>query len=56
MDIKNEALRYLGYKGEPDEQTMALILRAEKEFRESVSPSFCCFGGTKTCGRREIEI
>lgn len=41
MDIKNEALRYLGYKGEPDEQTMALILRAEKEFRESVSPSFC---------------
>lgn len=41
MDIKSEALRYLGYKGEPDEQTMALISRAEREFTESVTPSFC---------------
>ena len=41
MSIKSETLRYLGYKGEPDEQTMSLILRAEREFKESVTPSFC---------------
>lgn len=41
MDIKSEALRYLGYKGKPDEQTMALISRAEREFTEIVTPSFC---------------
>ena len=30
MDIKKEALRYLGYKGEPDLLTASLLERAEK--------------------------
>ena len=41
MDIKKEALRYLGYRGEPDEQTVSLLLCAEKEFSEKAAPSFC---------------
>ena len=41
MDIKKEALRYLGYKGEPDYQTAQLLERAEKEL-SSVNPAFCC--------------
>lgn len=41
MDIKKEALRYLGYTGTPDEQTMALLSEAEKAFKSSVRPAFC---------------
>lgn len=41
MDIKKEALRYVGYKGEPDEQTLMLLLKAEKELLSSVQPAFC---------------
>lgn len=41
MDIRNEALRYLGYKGEPDSQTAQLLDRAEKAL-SSVTPAFCC--------------
>ncbi len=41
MKIKNEALRYLGYKGAPDEQTMTLLSEAEKALKSTVKPSFC---------------
>ncbi len=41
MNIKNEALRYLGYKGEPDSQTALLLDRAEKAF-SGITPAFCC--------------
>lgn len=41
MNIRKEALRYLGYKGEPDEQTALLLDRAEQEF-SAVTPAFCC--------------
>ncbi|MBQ7835156.1 MAG: 5-methyltetrahydrofolate--homocysteine methyltransferase [Ruminiclostridium sp.] len=41
MDIKKEALRYVGYKGEPDEQTLTLLLKAEKELLSSAQPAFC---------------
>ncbi len=40
MNIKNEALRYLGCKGEPDSATASLLERAEKAFSETV-PAFC---------------
>ena len=40
MNIKNEALRYLGYKGEPDNITALLLERAEKAFSE-IAPAFC---------------
>ncbi len=41
MDIRNEALRYLGYKGTPDSQTALLLDRAEKAL-SAVNPAFCC--------------
>ena len=41
MNIKKEALRYLGYKGEPDLLTASLLERAEKAF-SVVSPAYCC--------------
>ncbi len=41
MNKRNEALRYLGYKGEPDSQTALLLDRAEKEL-SAVNPAFCC--------------
>ncbi len=41
MDIKKETLRYLGYKGEPDLLTAALLERAEKAF-SAVMPAYCC--------------
>lgn len=41
MDIKKEALRYLGYKGEPDERTNELLNRAEAELKTAVEPKFC---------------
>ncbi len=41
MDVRKETLRYLGYKGEPDEQTEKLLDRAEKELKTVVSPNFC---------------
>lgn len=41
MDIKKEALRYLGYKGNPDEQTEKLLEQAEKALETAVKPSFC---------------
>lgn len=40
MDIKAEALRYLGYKGNPDEQTEKLLSDAETAFSK-LKPSFC---------------
>ncbi len=36
-----EALRYLGCRGEPDEQTDALLLRGEKALNDGVSPAYC---------------
>ncbi len=41
MNIRNEALRYLGCKGEPDKQTAVLLDNAEEAF-SVVTPSFCC--------------
>ena len=42
MKIKEEALRYLGYKGaEPDSATAALLDRAYKELSEAAAPKFC---------------
>lgn len=41
MDIRNEALRYLGCRGEIDSQTAKLLDRAEDEL-STVTPSFCC--------------
>ena len=42
MKIKEEALRYLGYKGaEPDSSTAALLDRAYKELSEAAAPKFC---------------
>lgn len=41
MNIRNEALRYLGYKGEPDTQTALLLDKAEKAFSD-ITPAFCC--------------
>ena len=41
MDIRKETLRYIGYKGKPDEQTLKLLLRAENELLSEVKPSFC---------------
>jgi len=41
MDIRKEALRYLGCRGEPDYQTALLLERAEKEL-SSLNPAFCC--------------
>lgn len=40
MNIKNEALRYLGYRGEPDLQTAQMLERAEKALTE-ITPAFC---------------
>ena len=40
MNIKKEALRYLGYKGEPDCATASLLERSEKAFSE-ITPAFC---------------
>ncbi len=40
MSITEEVLRYLGYKGEPDEQTKALISRASKAMLE-IQPLSC---------------
>ena len=41
MDIRKEALRYLGCRSEPDYQTALLLERAEKEL-SSLNPAFCC--------------
>ena len=50
MDIKKEALRYLGYKGEPDLLTAVLAERAEKAFT-AVNPAYCCRIAEKSdCG------
>lgn len=48
--IEKEALRYIGYKGEPDNAVKALLARAEREFA-AVNPKFC-FGVFKKsdCG------
>ncbi len=40
MNTEKEALRYLGYKGEPDEQTKAMLLRADNAMR-NIPPSSC---------------
>ncbi|MBR4111920.1 MAG: hypothetical protein IKK53_02690 [Ruminiclostridium sp.] len=40
MDIRTEALRYLGYKGTPDAGTLGLIERAENAFTE-IKPAHC---------------
>ncbi len=40
MDIRTEALRYLGYKGAPDEVTVKLLERAENAFTE-IRPAHC---------------
>ena len=42
MDIKSEALRYLGFGGSaPDERTRELLERAVSELERIVSPSYC---------------
>ncbi len=41
MDIRKEALRYLGCKGEPDSQTDELLTAAEKALETNVRPDFC---------------
>lgn len=40
-DIREEALRYLGVRGEADEQTKALLERGERALNEAASPAFC---------------
>ena len=40
MDIRTEALRYLGYKGTPDAGTLGLLERAENAFTE-IKPAHC---------------
>lgn len=41
-NVKKEALRYLGYKGnEPDEATYSLLCKAEKELRENATMKYC---------------
>lgn len=41
-DVKKEALRYLGYRGDPpDEATAALIDKGYKELCDTVSPHYC---------------
>lgn len=40
-EIISEALRYLGVRGEPDEQTAALLSRGEKSLEDGVSPAYC---------------
>lgn len=40
MDIKKEALRYLGYKGEPDETTKRLLGRAVSELKARTAPKY----------------
>ncbi len=50
MDIRNEALRYLGYKGSPDSQIALLLDRAERAFSE-INPAFCFMVTEKSdCG------
>ena len=51
MDIKKETLRYLGYRGEPDELTASLLERCDKAFSE-VTPAYCC----KVLPKSECEI
>lgn len=41
MNIREEALRYLGYRDKPDEQTEKLLSDAEKALSGAVKPSFC---------------
>ena len=42
MDVKNEALRYLGYRGhDPDEATAELIEKGYDELSRAVSPHVC---------------
>lgn len=41
MDIIKEALRYIGYRGEPDAQTAELLEKGKKELEGAVSPAFC---------------
>lgn len=46
--VLSEALRYLGCRGEPDEQTVALLERGEKALRAEVSPSYCWLEAEKS--------
>ncbi len=40
MDIKKEALRYLGYKGEPDEMTDILLNKAVSALEKHTAPKY----------------
>lgn len=43
MNVKKEALRYLGYRGsEPDAATTGLLEKAYTELSGAVSPHYCC--------------
>ncbi len=46
--VFSEALRYLGCRGEPDEQTAALLRRGEKALRAEVNPSYCWLEAEKS--------
>lgn len=50
-NIKEEALRYLGVRGEADGQTAALLERGERELNAAISPAFCWQAARKSeCG------
>lgn len=50
-DVKAEALRYLGVRGEADGQTLALLEQGERELNAAVFPAFCWQAEKKSeCG------
>lgn len=60
-DVKAEALRYLGVRGEADGATLALLDRGERALNAAVSPAFCWRAEKKAdCGGllagKDIEL
>lgn len=47
-EIISEALRYLGCRNEPDEQTAALLSRGEKALLDGVAPAYCWLEAKKS--------
>lgn len=47
-NVLSESLRYLGCRGEPDEQTAVLLGRGEKALRSEISPSYCWLEAEKS--------
>lgn len=41
MGAREEALRFLGYRGEADKRTSDLLIKAENELSEKACPMFC---------------